>query len=521
VTTGSSIIRGRVIAEDTGRPLRRAVVRLTAPTVREQRTATTDQDGRFEFTQLPAAGYLVLASKTGYVPMGFKQTRPNSVQQPLVLGDRQTADHVDITLPPGGVISGRVVDEYGEPVAEASVAASRLQFVNGARRPIPAAAPSTSNDIGEFRLYGLAPGDYYVGVTPRSGSNPTEVNVDTVGYGPTYYPSASDVGSAQRIAVRAGEQITNIVVSLTPSRTARVSGIVLDADGRAARGGNVSVLSRTGIGMPASNAFVRPDGSFVVGGLAAGDYTLRAFVGAPSPGPTQVTTFASANITVNGADIANLVLRPQSPISLTGRLTGDPAALAALQPRTSRLIAAPFGLSSVPAGPIPPPQPLGDDLSFQLFAYPGTVIIRPASLNGLLIRSVRSNGRDVTYGLEVAPGLPLADIEVEVVASTSRIAATVTNLRGEAVVGRDVLVFSEDEAAWPATLAGHASQGRTNQEGLFQTSPLLPGRYYVAAIENLEPGQNADPEFLASLRAAATRVILGQGETHAVTLVER
>jgi hypothetical protein len=208
MTAGTSRLRGRIVAADTGRPLRRSMVRLSAPGVRETRSTSTDQDGQYEFTDLPAATYTVMASKSGYVSMGYKQTRPGSMSSPVGLGAGETKERVDVALMPAGVITGRVVDEYGEPVADTMVSAQRQQFVNGARRPMPSGAPSSSNDIGEFRVHGLAPGEYYVYAAPRGPFGPADANTDRTGYAPAYYPSAQDVASAQRVTVRSGDHST-------------------------------------------------------------------------------------------------------------------------------------------------------------------------------------------------------------------------------------------------------------------------------------------------------------------------
>jgi hypothetical protein len=320
---GSSRIRGRVTAADTGRPLRRAIVRLSSPGIREGRTTSTDQDGRYEFEQLPAASYNLTASKTGFLQTGYKQTRPGGPSRPVPLGDRENREGVDFALVPGGVITGRVVDEYGEPASDVFVSAQRQQFVNGGRRPTSVGAPSSTNDIGEFRIYGLTPGDYYVVASPRSPSLPFDASSDRIGYAQTYYPSAMDAAAAQRVTVGAGDLVSSIVVALVPTRTARVSGIVLDREGRPARGGNVSVMPRSGPGFSNANGFVRPDGTFTINGVAPGTYLLRAVLnGSPAGGMPQPPTFSIAPIVVDGADLSSVVLQPQEPLRFAG---GSPA----------------------------------------------------------------------------------------------------------------------------------------------------------------------------------------------------
>jgi hypothetical protein len=513
--TGSSRIRGRVIAADSGRPIRRAVVRVASAAIRESRATATDQDGQFDFAQLPAGQYTVSASKSGFVQTGYRQTRPNGPPRPLTLGDREVADHVDISLIPGGVITGRVVDEYGEPVSDVLVAAQRLQYSNGARRPVPSGPPSTSNDIGEFRIYGLAPGEFYVLATPRNAGGPLDVTNDRTGYAPTYYPATPDPSAAQRVTVRAGDAVSNLVISLTVTRTARISGTVLDAEGRPARGGNVSVAPRTGGIFPSANGMVRPDGSFVVSGVAPGEYTLRAFINQQSGGPISPSM---AEVIVNGSDLSNVILQPQTPITVSGRLTGDPATLSQIRPASARLSIVSLGGAVFAPGPPAPPPALRDDLSFQVPAYPGTVAVRPMSLPGLLIKSVRMNGRDVTRGFEIEPGVPVSDLEVEVTAATARLTVTVTNGRGEAAADQDVVVFPQDESEWGAQMPGHGGSGRTDETGQFQSTALLPGAYYVAISDSLQPGDSNDPEILGSLRTRAQRITVGESDAAAVQL---
>ena len=513
--TGTSTIRGRVTAADSGRPLRRAVVRVAAPGVREARTVSTDQNGRWELKDLPAGSYTVSASRTGYVASGYRQARLTAPPRPVTVTDRETRERIDIALAPGGVIVGRIVDEFGEPVSDSMVSAQRLEFSGGVRRPVTAGPPSVSNDIGEFRIYGLSPGNYFLSAAPRMGSNPFDTPADRIGYGQTWYPAATDLGAAQRITVRAGDTVSGVVVTLSPARTARVTGTVLGADGRPARGGAVILTGSASPAFLGTNGVIRPDGTFTLNTVAPGAYTLRAAVGGPGGSPG----FSTAEIVVNGTDIDGLILQPQVPATVAGRLVGAPDTLARIDPARVRLMAAPFGPQSL-AAPPQPPQPLGADLTFSFAVTPGLVTIRPLALPGLIIRAVRLDGREVTRGFEVAPGAALTELEVEVTASTAKLVVSATDARGEAAPDHDLIVFPQDETKWGVPMPGHSSTGRTGEQGTFETPALLPGAYYVALADDiqLELGDSNDPEVLGTLRARAQRITVGDGETATVQL---
>ena len=94
--------------------------------------------------------------------MQYGQSRPFEPGRPIELTDAQLMEKADVALPRGSVLAGRVADEFGEAVAEAEVIAMRLQYQNGRRRLTPAGRNATTNDLGQFRIYGLPPGEYYI-----------------------------------------------------------------------------------------------------------------------------------------------------------------------------------------------------------------------------------------------------------------------------------------------------------------------------------------------------------------------
>ena len=158
--TGTSRIRGHVFAADGGQPLRRAQVRAFSPELREQRLATTDAQGAYEFKDLPAGRYTLNASKGSYVGLQYGQTRPLEPGKPLEILDAQTVERVDFSLPHGSIITGRVVDEFGEPIADVQVMPMRYQFSQGRRRLMPNGRLADQRHRRVPDLRPVSPGQY-------------------------------------------------------------------------------------------------------------------------------------------------------------------------------------------------------------------------------------------------------------------------------------------------------------------------------------------------------------------------
>jgi hypothetical protein len=106
--------------------------------------------------------------------------------------------------------------------------AMRYQYVQGRRRLMPTGRAGTTNDIGEYRIFGLAPSQYYLSTSMQGGpgggiSFNSGDSDDRSGYAPTYYPGTPNVAEAQRITVGIGQQLTDMNMALVPARTARIS----------------------------------------------------------------------------------------------------------------------------------------------------------------------------------------------------------------------------------------------------------------------------------------------------------
>jgi hypothetical protein len=150
-------LRGRVVSAETGGPVRRAQIRILGPDI-GSKSAMTDGEGRYEFRDLPAGRFNMTATKAGYVTIQYGQTRPFETGRPIDLTEGQLMDKADFSMPRGGAISGRLVDEFGDPIADALVSAMRSAWAGGRRRLQSTGRTAQTNDLGQFRIYGLSPG---------------------------------------------------------------------------------------------------------------------------------------------------------------------------------------------------------------------------------------------------------------------------------------------------------------------------------------------------------------------------
>jgi protocatechuate 3,4-dioxygenase beta subunit len=110
-----------------------------------RRTTTTDADGRYEFADLPAGRFSVSVTKTGYVTLQYGQRRTFEAGTPITLADDQRIDRIDFSLPRGAVISVRITDDFGDPLAGAQVQVQRYQYGPDGQR-------STDAGLGRWQL---------------------------------------------------------------------------------------------------------------------------------------------------------------------------------------------------------------------------------------------------------------------------------------------------------------------------------------------------------------------------------
>ncbi len=513
--TGTAVIRGRVVAADTSRPLRRAQIRLTAPELgRDNVTMSTDADGRYEITDLPAGRYTLQVSRSGYLPLRYGQRRPLEQGTPLQLLDRQVIDNVDFALPKSGLITGRITDELGDPMAGVLVSAMRSMYFGGRRQVAPETLARTDDD-GEYRLIGLTPATYMV--QAKAADKWTEgegAREETFGYAPTYLPGTTSAGDARRITIGVGQEAGNADFAMIPGRAAKITGTATDSHGQPVK--NVALIQETmgpggGLVGISGNAVVAPDGTFTVRNVPPGEYKLQA-----AGSQEQIVQ----PIVVDGVDIANVALTTSTGWSVSGRVATEndasptfPRARARI---SSRSLAGINGMSMQDG--IRPSQIINDDWTFAVKGIAGLARLDVSLPDGWSLKAVRHDGRDIAdTAMELKSGEELSGVQVVLSNRVTSVTGDLLDEKGAPLPDGTVIVFAADSSKW-FDGSRFVQATRPDQKGRYQIKGLPAGDYLAIAVDFVEQGVWNDPEYLASIREHAQKITLDDGGAQVISL---
>jgi hypothetical protein len=523
-------IKGVVTAADTGAPLRGAEVRLSSRSS-YNRLTTSDGEGIFNLRDLPAGEYRLTVSRTGFTSLVFGQRRP--LESPVLInlseGEVFTAN---LALTRGGTIHGRIIDQFGEPIAGTRVQALRSRMVNGQRRFQSMGPGDQTDDTGAFRVYGLPPGDYYM--TASVGP------VDAVRrQPPVYYPGTPSVAEAQPITIAVGAEVS-ADFQLAPLRHARVSGVVFNASGAPVQAmvslasqmvGMGPTLEATGFASAFMiNADAGPDGRFTIEDVPPGPYTLTAnssFVAGvmagidasnPRSGPNKMMQdimergpeTASMPVVITGDDVADLTLTTRRGGALIGTFVADSGVTSTL----------PTGLSAQV-------RSLGGGSGMSLSQGGRGSEFRLAGMSGPFQLDIQGVPDGWAVSQITVDGIDVSDEPIELRGRTAQARVVLTNrittLSGVVQSPRtpsnySVVVFPDDAMRWTYPTR-YVRTARPDDRGRFRISGLPPGeRYYAVAVDYLEDGEEQDVQLLERLRGRAVTFSLGDNEQRSVVL---
>jgi hypothetical protein len=528
--TGTGRIRGRVMIAGTTMPARRAQITLTGEG-NLLRIVTTDGDGRYEISDLPAGRFTLTAAKGGYVTTPYGQRRAFEPGRPVVLAAGQVLGQVDVGLRRGGVIVAQVMDVRGEPAIGAEIAVERYQYgTDGQRRltrvSLGSIGPSTTDDRGAFRAFGLTPGEYVVSANVRQRPQlpgQAATGAPVVGSLQTYFPGTPNAADAQGIVLDAGEE-ANVQFRLVSGRLANVSGTVIDSTGRPASGANLMLTSPAPNGTASGRGVgsTKDDGTFSIARVPPGEHFVQIRL-SPRPGDSAEGEVANMAVSVAGDNIEQLQIVTAPAMTVKGQIVWEGEAARTGGPGGLRITANPTDgrpalLGLIGAGSPSANGNVGRDDTFELGGLSGTVRFVPQGVPPLwTLKAILAGNDDIAdTGIDIG-SVGDARLRVVLTDKTTEITGTVRDAAGAPVTEFVVVVLPE--AAVDAAAAPRYTRAiRSDQKGSFQLRALPAGRYVVAAVPGLEPGSEWDPSFQATIRSAARRFTLEDGQSLALTL---
>jgi len=500
--TQKGTIEGTVKAADTERPLAAAEVFITnEDTTEPPLVVSTDSSGHYIVDDLEPGRYFVTVVRRGYLPSQFSQHGKSINRTALTLLQGEKLDRINFALVPTVVIAGRVLGEDNEPRVGAVVQALTARYIEGQRRLI-VAGQATTNDLGDYRIYGLAPGHYYVCASDQEGHQtirqPRGARPEQR-YVPTFYPSVINFDEAAIVDVQPGRELSGIDVTAVKSHTFHIRGKVLGF-GPTAEYTRVQLRAvEEQLGIVHSGRDIAPDGQgrFDFGGILPGSYVICT-----SSAQKGNFNYAWQTIEVVNSDINDVNLAPGVGMRLSGRVLVEGHEKIDLGKLSTDLLN--------PNSPVHPWAQVKSDGSFVFYAVgPYVYRIRVSGLpEDFYLESVRLGKVEVvdaTVDLGSAEGSPGA-FEIVVSGSGARIDGAVRNERGEPASGASVVLVPD--SAHSGNI-GLFKETTADQNGHFTIRGIRPGDYTLFALDNVEPGAWWDPEFLGRFQDKGEKVKIG------------
>ena len=526
-------IEGRLTDAISGTPVRRGLVTLRPiRNVTKTYTTASSADGSFAFSGVETGSYRIFLEKPGYLSQeyGSKTFQFGGEAVAVVAGDKKTG--IEFKAMPQSVLTGKVIDEDGEPVPQSSVVATLRTKWNrqaGGRN-------GNTNDIGEFRIAGLTPGRYVLVANAFNrqmqvavSNRPRTVMIDGVprqigyktqsqlkqeeDYSPTYFPSVTEETAASVIELGPGQQIDNLVIRMRKTPVYSIRGTVKYSGSTPVgeNGAQVQLIPKDamrqgrGFGARQANAAVMKDSSFEFSGIAPGSYLLGALRNDLGQFPLGLMP-----VEVNG-NLENITLGYGDPSHLIASAVWEDTAEIGLITGYLMLSEKNLGNAATPT------LQLKDGKTEKPVNLPsGSYAVRfQSSTPGAYVKKITDKG-GVDLGLIITvPEAATFEIAVVVSTKTATLEGTVTSdAKGPKTVmlvpepaGQNALVFMRSI--------------NTDASGRYKLERIVPGSYKLFAFAEEIPGSaflNGDLAQLLGNKGISITLKESDNETKAVPI---
>lgn len=531
------LLEGQVVTlgDNTPVPRARIVVARVGGAVEDYRTGIADANGRFTFSDLTAGSYRVFAERQGFLRGEHGRRVSSGNGTPVWMVEGQPT-RITIPMIATGAIAGRVL-ENGRPLRNVIVRAMRASFLDG-RRSLSIADYARSDDLGEYRLFGLGPGIYYVSTLPfdrpriegdtyvvptvpsNANRNQSQIwtpAVDALAGGlidasafengifvPLFFPGTTDESRAAAIDVQPGRTATGIDLTVARVPTARIRGRVIDGTtGRPAQNVSVGVTQQEGRTLNIASSRGNASGEFELPAVPAGRYELSART------TTDPRLFGTVAVEVRDRDVEAVVVTIRPGNTLKGHITVVGAqSSTALPPISVQLDGVDgFGYSALRIAP---------DGTFTIDNVEAREYrVRFTARGRRTPESVTFGGVDVTSGT-FRFGPDVADNVLELVLNLAGgaidVAAVDASQRG--VTGVTVALVPDARRRNQSALYRTAS---TDEFGRIRFDDVTPGEYLLFT-DDVEPSAWQDPEVIRRYENRGTRVLVVANARQNVTL---
>jgi protocatechuate 3,4-dioxygenase beta subunit len=504
-------LHGTVVDSKTGQPIKGAEITLrggwtTGPGSRtsgsgasEPTSATSDSDGHFSLDGLAPGRYRVIASRNGYLGNNARSSAGSRATM-VNLSVGQQSD-ITLRLTPSAVIAGRVTTEGDEPAPNVFVQAMKYNYMND-KRQLTDVGSATTNDRGEYRIWGLAPGKYYVRAThPRAQAARAGGQV----FVPMFYPNVTDPSRTQPIDLHPGDEVTGIDLGLVAQRSVRVSGRVVNSNGQPDKGAQVTLVAGTGsMSFSVGQASTDAKGIFEIRGVPPGSYTVlgEQFGNADSDKVMRGRT----SLEVGETNVADVEVATGPGSTVTGHVRVDGKSNPDLT-KMSVTLDSQDDLASLGFAPDVSNVAVRADGSFVFQNVPeGTYRINVVPLpNGFYLKP-SGEGDAVETGVKVGHNRSVA-VELTLSAGAGRVSGNVTKDDHAFPGATVVLVPDAPRRGQPRFYR----QALTDQSGNFSIANITPGDYKLFAWEEVERGMYLDPDFMQSYEDSGKSVHVDEG----------
>ncbi len=489
-------IAGTVVSKADGRPLARARITVRdAIDPKKFLSIVTAEDGKFEFTGLPAGKYSLTGARRGFISASYDQHDQYSTA--IVTGAELDTETLVLRLAPDAVITGKVLDEFGEPVRHATV---QLYFDDHSRGvdQIRQSRGAQTDDLGEYEFTPLRPGTYFLSVngTPwyavhppseaaSSGLRGSELGSESgsesvtdqqtespaaidrsldVAYPITYYPDARDADDAMPIPIRGGERVeADFHLSPVPSLRLRFRTLDNGKHGYSFPQLEQPTFDGSTTSVQGSGVNVVAPGVMEIAGIPAGRYNVRL-------GGGTVSQMNGVDLEKDGEEIDASKSEAVSSVKFSVQIPGEPT----LPPHLTvglrsgnRMVAASQAVDSKGEAELQQVT-VG---KYEVMVWGGD---KPYSIS-----HISAEGAELTgHTLNLAAG-SAASVSLTLVGGSVEVQGTAKSA-GKAVAGAMVVLVPQS----PDTDHDLFRRDQSDLDGTFSLHNVVPGPYTLLAIEN-------------------------------------